>query len=211
MLIREMLASVMNFDPEKGRFFWLGCNKFQPKGKEVGSFDGHGYGQINVFGKVWKEHRLVWLWIHGELPDKQIDHINHDRRDNRPENLRLVDNVENYKNRPKQNNNKFGIPGISFDKRMWKYHAYITVDKKRITLGMFKHLEDAINSRLEANKKYGYHENHGSEFGRPKHKELKAMITSLGLNFVPGKLSMEQTREIYNMYQQKMKKEIANE
>ena len=197
MLTREKLASVMTFDPEKGRFFWIeGAGRGKPAGKEVGSFDAHGYGQINVFGKIWKEHRLVWLWLHGEMPEQQVDHINHDRRDNRPENLRLADNMENHKNRPMQNSNKTGCPGVWYDRPNDRYRVYITVDKKRINLGSTKTLDDAIKMRMAANTKYGFHENHGVTVGRPKHKVLKALAAKLGIEITPGKMNLEEIHQM---------------
>ena len=203
MLTREKLASVVDFDPAKGRFFWRGVGRGKPRGKEAGSFDAHGYGQINVFGKVWKEHRLVWLWVHGEFPDKQIDHINHDRRDNRPENLRLADNMENHRNRPMQNSNKSGFVGVWHNKRCNRFFAYINVNGKRIRLGTFRTIEEAIAVRSQANKRYGYHENHGSEYGRPKHKKLKEFLGESGINMAPGRLSDEQMRQTLEAYRKR--------
>jgi hypothetical protein len=203
MLTREMLASVLTFDESKGRFYWLGTGRGKPVGKEAGSFDAHGYGQINVFGKVWKEHRLVWLWMHGELPPCQLDHVNHDRRDNRPENLRLADNIENHKNRPMQNSNKSGYIGVWHDKKRGHFQAYINVNRKRINLGQFKTLEQAIEARRSANLKYGFHENHGSDYGRPKHKKLKVMADALGIPSPPGQWTKDEVRAIRDAYRVK--------
>lgn len=213
MLTREMLASVLTFDPEKGRFYWVaGAGRGKPEGKEAGSFDAHGYGQINVFGKVWKEHRLAWLWIYGELPSDQIDHINHDRRDNRPCNLRAANNVENHKNRPMQNSNKSGFIGVHFNKNAKKYEAYITVDKVRQKLGYFDNFEDAVAARKAANEKYGFHQNHGATIGRPKHKKLASMLKELGIETPPGKLSKDELSTICEhsrMHATQLKKGIA--
>ena len=117
-----------------------------------------------------KGHRLAWLYMTGEFPNGQIDHINHVRNDNRWCNLRVVNNQENHKNRPKQKNNKTGIVGVAFNKRTSKYIAYITVNKKRVSLGYFDDLEKAKETRLNANVKYGYSSNHGVGIGRPKYK-----------------------------------------
>lgn len=56
-----------------------------------------------------KLHRMAWFYVHGEWPKGQIDHINHDRKDNRIANLRVVDNTENHRNRPLQSSNKTGL------------------------------------------------------------------------------------------------------
>lgn len=166
----EEFKAEMRLDQDLGRFFWLRSGKGRMPGLQVGSFDVHGYGQVNFKRTVYKEHRLVWLFVTGEWPDGQIDHINHDRRDNRFENLRIVTNQENHFNRPLQKTNKSGVPGVWFDKRVGMYKTYINVNGKRINLGYFDDKEKAISVRLAANLEYGFHENHGVGLGRPKYK-----------------------------------------
>ncbi len=52
-----------------------------------------GYTQVKLDdGSIVAEHRLVWEAAHGPIPDgHQIHHRNHDRTDNRLENLECVD------------------------------------------------------------------------------------------------------------------------
>jgi hypothetical protein len=73
------------------------------------------YRYIRLDKKLYRAHRLVFLWHHGYVP-KIVDHINADTTDNRIENLRQIDSFENQWNR--RNPPK----GISFDKatRTWK-------------------------------------------------------------------------------------------
>lgn len=164
----ERLRELVEYNSEIGRFFWLRSGRgFMTKGAEAGSFDAHGYGQIRIDGQIYKEHHLVWLFHTGEWPTEQIDHINHQRRDNRFENLRVATNSENHKNRPLQKNNTSGFVGVHWDKRGW-FEAYINVGGKKIRLGRFKNIEDAIEARKKANEQYGFHENHGVGLGIPK-------------------------------------------
>lgn len=172
MLTKDRLCELLHFNPDEGRFYWKAKVRGIKPGQQAGSFDAYGYGQVRINRAIYKEHHLVWLWMTGTLPSKQIDHINHDRRDNRPENLREADNVENHKNRPIQNNNKTGFVGVSIDKH-GGYVSYITLVGKKIHLGRFKTLSEAIRVRKEANSKYGFHENHGVGYGIPKLKALK--------------------------------------
>jgi hypothetical protein len=185
-ITQEELKEWLVFNNDIGRFFWK--KKYRgihtSKTLEAGSFDAHGYGQIRIRGEIYKEHRLVWLYVYGKWPDGQIDHINHNRRDNRVENLREVNNSENHKNRPLQRNNKTGVPGVCFYPKKG-YYAYINVNGKRLNLGMFGELEEAISARRLAESNLGFHKNHGVGHGREKPKSSKrnkSVLDRLPLN-----------------------------
>lgn len=160
------LKESLSYDSSSGLFYWnrdaiKGSNL--KAGRVAGSKDAHGYVQINVQGCVLKAHRVAWAFVYGDWPSGQIDHINHDRADNRIENLRVVDNTGNHLNRPIQSNNKTGFVGVSKFKRTGKFVAYITSNGKRIHLGYFNLIEEAVKARDEANEKYGFHKNHGTK------------------------------------------------
>ena len=60
-------------------------------------------------------HHAVWAVCKGRFPERQIDHVNGNKQDNRIENLREVDPSENHLNvllawNP---NAKTGVPGVS--------------------------------------------------------------------------------------------------
>lgn len=44
--------------------------------------------------------------------------------------------------------------GVSFNKKSYKWEAYIGIDNKRINLGKFNDFEDAVSARKEAEEKY---------------------------------------------------------
>jgi hypothetical protein len=56
-----------------------------------------------------------------------------------------------------QTNNKSGYRGISWNKNSSKWEVYITVNNKRIALGLSPTLEDAINVRKKAEERYWEH------------------------------------------------------
>lgn len=76
-----------------------------------------------------------------------VDHINHNKSDNRKSNLRECTPAQNSMNRN-------GVAGITFDKLSNKWNAYIGMNYKRINLGYFKVKQDAIEARKKAEKKY---------------------------------------------------------
>lgn len=102
-------------------------------------------------------HRLILNY-----PKEQIDHKNRNKADNRKENLRLCTPSENGVNKNKFQNKSTDYIGVSvvqkerFSKRknkVIKYHyyrAYIHLNNKFISLGMYTNLQDAIVARLKA-------------------------------------------------------------
>jgi hypothetical protein len=56
---------------------------------------------FSIDGKQQRVHRLIWLYMTGEWPKDQIDHINNVKHDNRWKNLREADNQLNHYNLPK--------------------------------------------------------------------------------------------------------------
>ncbi|WP_213082206.1 HNH endonuclease signature motif containing protein [Escherichia coli] len=83
-------------------------------GKRAGGISAQGYVEIQIKGSRYKAHRLAWCLVHGDIPtDMQVDHINHDRTDNRIENLRLVDNQGNQKNSSIRKDNIGGCTGVT--------------------------------------------------------------------------------------------------
>jgi hypothetical protein len=169
----ERLKQVLRYDPTIGRFFWAELVRGKRVGDPAGSFDAHGYGQIRFDGVLYKEHRLVWAFVTGQWPNGQIDHVNHDRRDNRFENLRVVDNAENHRNRPMQANNTSGVVGVSYDRG--RYVAYINAKGRKYNLGRFMTVDDARRARSDAMRRMGFHENHGTGQGRSKPAKLRAL------------------------------------
>ena len=83
-----------------------------------------------------------------------VDHIKHKKYDNRKSELRLVSYSQNAMNRSIQSNNTSGITGVYYDTGMKKWVSTIEVDKKKIHLGVFTKIEDAIKKRKMAEERY---------------------------------------------------------
>lgn len=86
--------------------------------------------------------------------DNKVDHINHDIKDNRKSNLRIVSSSQNGMNRKLNSNNTSGISGVHWNKGEEKWIARIGVDGKRIHLGSYDSFEDAVTARKTAEDKY---------------------------------------------------------
>ncbi|EHT0126459.1 HNH endonuclease [Salmonella enterica] len=131
-------------------------------GDQVGWLNSSGYLQFSMRKKVYLVHRVIWEIHNGKIPDgMEVDHIDHNKLNNNIENLRLVSKKENHKNMPLQKNNKSGFCGVCFIERCNKYRSSIKVDGKTKYLGYFIDINDAIKARIDANKIFGFHNNHG--------------------------------------------------
>lgn len=116
------------------------CWHFDKKGSVVGLQDG----------KSIKLHRLILSPQFDEI----VDHKNHKRFDNQKENLRICSSSENSMNRKIISTNTSGFSGITYSKHNQKWRARIGVENKRISLGCYENIEDAVKARIEAENRY---------------------------------------------------------
>lgn len=150
MISPEQVREIFAYDPIVGIVLWrspkANCVKI---GDRAGNRRQDGYRSIEVGGKAYFEHRLIWAHVHGEWPLKHIDHINGDRSDNRLSNLREASVQENAQNRKRRSDNKSGFAGVSRHKD-GKWVSSITVAQTSKYLGIFKTPEEARDAYLQA-------------------------------------------------------------
>ena len=159
MITQDELKQVYSYNPETGEFTRLRRTKNRLAGEIVGCIDkSTGYVRLGIGNKVYHAHRLAWLYVKGYLPDK-VDHIDGKRSNNIFSNLREVDSLGNSRNVGRRSDNTTGVTGVTFQRG--KYETSIWVEGKRIFLGYFTELADAAKARKIAERKYGFHENHG--------------------------------------------------
>ena len=74
------------------------------------SANNKGYLMVSLNGKQYRKHRLIALQFIPN-PDNlpQVDHINHNRTDNRINNLRWVSNLQNSNNKSKYKDREIGF------------------------------------------------------------------------------------------------------
>ena len=157
-LTAEYLRSVLDYDPESGIFTWKVGSANQVKVGDVAGWPDDGYLRIMVQKRSYHAHRLAWLYVRGEWPKDQIDHINRDRADNRIANLREVTNKQNLQNAGKYSHNTSGHTGVCWHKQSSKWEAKIRHNYKHIYLGLFTDLAEAISARKAGELKYwGHH------------------------------------------------------
>jgi len=138
MITQKYLKSILNYNKYTGEFTWIVdfCKKIQ-QGTLAGSINGNGYAQIGINRKIYRVHRLAFLYMTGSFPTDEIDHINNIRSDNRWKNIRSCDASQNRKNTKPQKNRSSKYKGVYWNKSRKKWCGQIMVCKKHIHIGYF--------------------------------------------------------------------------
>lgn len=150
------LKSLVHYNPDTGIFTHTKARPNVKAGTVAGSVYNGGYIRIGVGGTVYLAHRLAWFYVYGEWPNQELDHINRIRTDNRISNLRQANTAENCQNRSRRSDNTSGHPGVCWFKKREKWVARIAINQKRMHLGYFDDIDEAI-SAYEAAKKRLHH------------------------------------------------------
>lgn len=153
---KEYLNSILEY--REGKLYWKinKANRIKIGDLVVGLNNKYGYYQVCIDYKLYRVHSIIWKMFYGKDPEFEIDHINHDRSDNRIENLR--DTNENNKNRSKYNTNTSGYSNIRIRNRKKPFLVYFGIEKYSRA---FLTLEEAIQHRNEKYIEFGFHKNHG--------------------------------------------------
>ncbi len=108
--------------------------------------DRDGYLVVGIHGKLYRAHRVIWLYVHGEWPKNDCDHINRIRDDNRIKNLRDITRSQNKQNQSVQDSNKCRLKGVYLHKTTMKWCASIGLNNKNIYIGLFETMELAYKA-----------------------------------------------------------------
>lgn len=121
------------------------------------------YIRVKYQGSTYQAHRIIWEMFNGPIPDGfKIDHINGVKDDNRLDNLRLVTDSLNNRNKGRDTRNKSGYNGVIWNKQVSKWQAHIRVDGKSKHLGLFVNIADAVKARALAEAGLGFTSRHGN-------------------------------------------------
>lgn len=152
----ETLRVLIGYNPLTGELFRRdpATGFIEP----IDRIDG-GYIRFEILGRKVRGHRVAWALWHGSWPEGEIDHINGDRADNRIENLRAISPRQNSRNKRIPQDHATGCVGV--EKRVSlrgvvKWRASIHFNKRKVRLGQFNSIEEAITARLKAEREYGY-------------------------------------------------------
>lgn len=154
----KVLAELKTFcfyDPKTGDFV---CTK--ARGGRVPKKPGDILGSLHVTGlTIWVAkanylaHRLAWLWMTGDFPKYEIDHIDGNNKNNSWQNLRDVPHFVNMQNQNKRSTNTSGYTGVYFSNQNKKWIAATACGGQVKYIGSFSSKEEAAKARQL------YHEN----------------------------------------------------
>jgi len=157
ILTQDRLKEVLFYDPDTGIFVWrqrMAAHKGQI-GDIAGTVKPRGYVNIQIQRRVYQAHRLAWLYVHGEWPAQQIDHINRNPSDNRIANLRDVSASVNRRNCRHPRNVSSIYKGVSRSRGREKWAAQIVYDGRPHYLGIFGTQEEAREAYILEAKRLG--------------------------------------------------------
>lgn len=145
MVSQQYLKEVFDYNPDTGVFKRKKAFSNRSKvGEVLRAKQAGGYVVININGRVYRAHRLAWMYVYGEWPEGDIDHINGVKDDNRLCNLREAERSQNLCNTRTPKTNTSGYKGVSWDATRGKWVAKLCLRNKQYPLGRFDNLEDAV-------------------------------------------------------------------
>lgn len=150
MLSKEKLNEL--FEYMDGKLFW----KIKPRAKSnigdrAGTVNSNGYQVIRVNGKNYREHRMVYVMLKGEIPQGAfIDHIDLVRTNNKIENLRIATQQQNNSNVTIKAHNSSGYKGVRRSKSGKSWIAQISINGKCKYMGSYRSPELACNVYAKA-------------------------------------------------------------
>lgn len=150
-LTQKELIEELEYNPDNGEFIRLKRRGTVHAGTLAGvNPKTNGYIEIRVCSqstdgksKKYKAHRLAWLYMTGEFPKLEIDHIDGNRANNKWDNLREVNRSINQRNRKIHSNSPSGVLGVTWNRKNFKWQ--VNFNKKYF--GSFDDFHEAVKVR----------------------------------------------------------------
>lgn len=142
MITQNRLRELAHYCPETGQFTHLQSKGRKKSGMPAGSLRRDGYVYAMFDGHRAMAHQFAWLYVTGEWPTQEIDHIDGNKANNAFANLRQVSRRTNTENkRTARRTNTTGLLGAS--RKGNRFIASIMHKGKRFYLGVFETAEEA--------------------------------------------------------------------
>ncbi len=157
----EILRKLLRYEPDTGKLFWRErereffqtdnswkiWNSKHANREALTAKNRCGYKQGRVFYGQYRAHRVIWAMQTGAWPEKEIDHIDRNKSNNKWCNLRHASGSENKANKPSQFGSLSKYLGVDWSKSKLKWRARTSKNGKSYYLGDF-------DCEIEAAKAY---------------------------------------------------------
>lgn len=126
------------------------CKKYKYSkhlvGEPVGCVNSNGYLVFRFKDKLHYVHRVVYAFLNGPIEQGLVvDHIDRNKTNNKPNNLRLVTYSENTLNAGVRKTCKSGITGVWLQGKYWR--AQLCHNHKKYNVGNFATSNEAFLAR----------------------------------------------------------------
>jgi hypothetical protein len=145
VLTFERAHQLLKLDVEIGILTWrMPVGGRTTTGSRAGSISGaNRYRWLKIDGKPYCEHLVIWLMLTGEWCPRQIDHIDRDRTNNKPSNLRKATETQQRANAKIRVDNRLGVRGVCKHSLCDKYKAVVRHKGRDYYLGLFDTISEA--------------------------------------------------------------------
>lgn len=177
----DYLHQCFDYNPDSGGLTWKArpVSHFKSEAlainfnnKHVGKIAGcvlvtktGKYIMVRIDGALLYAHRIIYKMFYGREP-KIIDHIDGNGINNSIKNIRSCTTRDNSRNKRLFSTNTSGCTGVVWSRKKKRWGVNIVVDAKQIYLGSFADFNNAVKARRDAEIKYGFHANHGTNKAR---------------------------------------------
>ena len=152
MITQQRLRELAHYCPETGQFTHLQSKGRKKAGMPAGSLRRDGYVYAMFDGYRAMAHQFAWLYVNGEWPTQEIDHMDGNKANNAFANLRQVSRRANTENkRTAKRTSTTGLLGVV--RHRDKFVAKIVHAGKRKHLGVFETPEAAHEAYVQAKRR----------------------------------------------------------
>ena len=152
MITQNRLRELAHYCPETGQFTHLQSKGRKKAGMPAGSLRRDGYVYAMFDGRRAMAHQFAWLYVTGEWPTQEIDHMDGNKANNAFANLRQVSRRANTENkRTAKRTSTTGLLGVV--RHRDKFVAKIVHAGKRTHLGVFETPEAAHEAYVQAKRR----------------------------------------------------------
>jgi hypothetical protein len=96
-LTQELVKKLFDYDPLTGVLIWRKItSRAATIGQQAGSDNNHGYLRVGLYGKEYLVHIIIWVYMAGKIPEKEIGHVDGNKLNNTWDNLREGRGITRY-------------------------------------------------------------------------------------------------------------------